>query len=126
MINQIELSKKFEEIFVDEETFDFFIEWHEEKEKKEDTRTWFQKYWPPLVFAIIGAGVITWITWFTTKTEVVQEVYDRKNGETSFATWVYYKGKLIEGYFVSISELTDSIKQRHKEDGEQLLRTLDK
>ena len=42
-MDTIELSKKFEEIFVSKEEEEYFLKWKEKRNKENDKRTWLQK-----------------------------------------------------------------------------------
>jgi len=120
MVNEIELSEKFNQIFVDKETVNYFHTWNAKKNKKGLRGTYFM----PFVVSLFCLSSLIYITYRLNRTTVIQEVYKRYDGEHVFATWVYYRGELIEGYTVPISQLNDSIKRNNKEAGEALLKTL--
>ncbi len=126
MINQIELAEKFNEIFIDKETVEYFNKWYAEKQGREDTRTWWQKNnfsitMLTIMFLFLGSLLYSYF-----RPHVDHGVYKRGSGDVRYTTWVYYNGEIIKSYSIPIEELTDSAKQHHKEAGDALLRTLSK
>lgn len=108
-INEIELSKKFEEIFINQETENFYSKWHERKQKERDTRNLVQKSLPLIIFIFIVLIVISIPVYiFRDRVEQTTQKIDGEN--VYFLTDVWINGEIAKQWSTLASEMTDSIK----------------
>lgn len=63
-MDTIELSKKFEEIFVSKEEEEYFLKWKEKRNKENDKRTWLQKNYENILLSILLFGGLLFIFYY--------------------------------------------------------------
>ncbi len=121
MINEFELSEKFNEIFVDDDVFIYFHKWHDEKIRKEDTRTWIQKTLPWIPLFIFACTLFFTIWYFCFRDRVEQSVKEFM-GEQNLITLVWVNGNIVESYYRPLRLVNDSVKTALRIEGERILK----
>jgi len=121
MNTECDLTKKFDEMFSDELVLTAFFEWN--KKRLDKNKKWYDDFIPAFVIAF-AIALCLGLAAFMLRDRVEQKV--SKYLDKTFVTYVWVDGKIVKSWYTPIPKVTDSLLNAQKQEGEKLIKTLNK